>query len=158
MQDNNPFALLALVSSSDENHEIMPKPLLFKKPQGSKLTELSLLFSEVNLVPISTLYSRPFLGETLTGKTATGFCNPLCRLLYLVVVPEPLIFDLPSFACGILLSNQDHARSARKTGPSGGAPKERRRGHAEKRLSKRMFLESPFLLCSLKVFRTFQVF
>ena len=41
---------------------------------------------------------------------------------------------------------------------SGGAPKERRRGRAEKRLSKRVFLESPFLLCSLKVFRTFQVF
>ena len=39
-----------------------------------------------------------------------------------------------------------------------GAPKEPRRGRAEKRLSKRVFLESPFLLCSLKVFRTFQVF
>ena len=39
-----------------------------------------------------------------------------------------------------------------------GAPKERRRGRAEKRLSKRVFLESPFLLCSLKVFRAFQVF
>ena len=38
------------------------------------------------------------------------------------------------------------------------APKERRRGRAEKRLSKRVFLESPFLLCSLKVFSTFQVF
>ena len=38
------------------------------------------------------------------------------------------------------------------------APKERRRGRAEKRLSKRVLLESPFLLCSLKVFRTFQVF
>ena len=33
-----------------------------------------------------------------------------------------------------------------------GAPKERRRGGAEKRLSKRVFLESPFLLCSLNVF------
>ena len=33
-----------------------------------------------------------------------------------------------------------------------GAPKERRRGRAEKRLSKRVFLESPFLLCPLKVF------
>ena len=32
-----------------------------------------------------------------------------------------------------------------------GAPKERRRGRAEKRLSKRVFLESPFLLCPLKV-------
>ena len=32
-----------------------------------------------------------------------------------------------------------------------GAPKERRRGRAEKRLSKRVFLESPFLLCTLKV-------
>ena len=31
------------------------------------------------------------------------------------------------------------------------APKERRRGRAEKRLSKRVFLESPFLLCSLKI-------
>ena len=40
----------------------------------------------------------------------------------------------------------------------GGAPKERRRRRAEKRLSKRVFLESPFLLCPLKVFRTFQVF
>ena len=37
-------------------------------------------------------------------------------------------------------------------------PKERRRRRAEKRLSKRVFLESPFLLCSLMVFRTFQVF
>ena len=36
--------------------------------------------------------------------------------------------------------------------------KERRRGRAEKRLSKKVFLESPFLLCSLKVFRTFQMF
>ena len=36
---------------------------------------------------------------------------------------------------------------------SGGAPKERRRRRAEKRLSKRAFLESPFLLCTLKVFR-----
>ena len=33
----------------------------------------------------------------------------------------------------------------------GDAPKERRRGRAEKRLSKRVFLESPFLLCPLKV-------
>ena len=41
---------------------------------------------------------------------------------------------------------------------SGDAPKERRRGRAEQRLSKRVFLESPFLVCSLKVFRTFQVF
>ena len=40
----------------------------------------------------------------------------------------------------------------------GGAPKERRRRRAEKPLSKRVFLESPFLLCPLKVFRTFQVF
>ena len=40
----------------------------------------------------------------------------------------------------------------------GGAPKERRRRRAGKRLSKRVFLESPFLLCPLKVFRTFQVF
>ena len=31
----------------------------------------------------------------------------------------------------------------------GGAPKERRRRRAEKRLSKRVFLESPFLLCPL---------
>ena len=31
------------------------------------------------------------------------------------------------------------------------APKERRRRRAERRLSKRMFLESPFLLCPLKV-------
>ena len=31
-----------------------------------------------------------------------------------------------------------------------GAPKERRRGRAEKRLSKRVFLESPFLLCPLE--------
>ena len=35
---------------------------------------------------------------------------------------------------------------------NGSAPKERRRGRAEKRLSKRVFLESPFLLCPLKVF------
>ena len=34
----------------------------------------------------------------------------------------------------------------------GSAPKERRRRRAEKRLSKRVFLESPFLLCTLKVF------
>ena len=40
----------------------------------------------------------------------------------------------------------------------GSAPKERRRRRAQKRLSKRVFLESPFLLCPLKVFRTFQVF
>ena len=33
-----------------------------------------------------------------------------------------------------------------------GAPKERRRGRAAKRLSKRVFLESPFLLCPLKAF------
>ena len=39
----------------------------------------------------------------------------------------------------------------------GGTPKERRRRRAEKRSSKRVFLESPFLLCPLKVFRTFQV-
>ena len=32
-----------------------------------------------------------------------------------------------------------------------GAPKERRRRHVEKRFSKRMFLESPFLLCPFKV-------
>ena len=31
-----------------------------------------------------------------------------------------------------------------------GAPKERRRGRAEKRLSKRVFLESPLLLCPLR--------
>ena len=31
------------------------------------------------------------------------------------------------------------------------APKERRRRRAEKRFSKRVFLESPFLLCPLKV-------
>ena len=31
------------------------------------------------------------------------------------------------------------------------APRERRRRRAEKRLSKRVFLESPFLLCPLKV-------
>ena len=36
--------------------------------------------------------------------------------------------------------------------------KERRRRRAQKRLSKRVFLESPFLLCPPKVFRTFQLF
>ena len=41
---------------------------------------------------------------------------------------------------------------------NGGAPKERRRRRAEKRLSKRVFLESPFFLCPLKVFKTFRVF
>ena len=35
----------------------------------------------------------------------------------------------------------------------GDAPKERRRRRAEKQLSKRVFLDSPFLLCPLKVFR-----
>ena len=42
----------------------------------------------------------------------------------------------------------------------GGAPKERRRRRAEKRLtmSKRVILKSPSLLCPLKVFRTFQLF
>ena len=34
---------------------------------------------------------------------------------------------------------------------TGGAPKERRRRRAEKWLSKRVFLESPFLLCLFKV-------
>ena len=34
----------------------------------------------------------------------------------------------------------------------GGALQERRRRRAENRLSKKVFLESPFLLCSLKVF------
>ena len=38
----------------------------------------------------------------------------------------------------------------------GGAPKEWRRHGAEKQLSKRVFLESPFLLCLLKVFRCFK--
>ena len=47
---------------------------------------------------------------------------------------------------------------SRSAAEYGGAPKERRRRRAEKRLSKRVFLESPFLLCPLKVFkRTFQV-
>ena len=40
----------------------------------------------------------------------------------------------------------------------GVAPKERRRRHAEKRLSRRVLLESPFLRCRLKVFRIFEVF
>ena len=40
----------------------------------------------------------------------------------------------------------------------GGAPKERRRRRAETWLSKRVFLECPFLLCPLKVFRTLQLF
>ena len=40
----------------------------------------------------------------------------------------------------------------RKEGLCQGAPKERRRVRAEKRLSKRVVLESPFLLCPLKVF------
>ena len=35
----------------------------------------------------------------------------------------------------------------------GGAPNERQRRRAEKRLSKRVFLESPFLLCRLKGFQ-----
>ena len=34
---------------------------------------------------------------------------------------------------------------------NGGAPKERRRRRAEKRSSKRVFSENPFLLCSLKI-------
>ena len=38
----------------------------------------------------------------------------------------------------------------------GGAPKERRRRRAEKRSSKRVFLESPFPLCPLKVFMCFK--
>ena len=38
-----------------------------------------------------------------------------------------------------------------KTSLNGGASKERRRRRAEKRLSKRVCLESPFLLCPLKV-------
>ena len=38
----------------------------------------------------------------------------------------------------------------------GGATKERRRRRAEKRLPKRVFWESPFLLCSLKAFRCFK--
>ena len=38
------------------------------------------------------------------------------------------------------------------------APKERRRGRAEKRLSKRVFLESPFLLCYLKGSGPFRCF
>ena len=51
----------------------------------------------------------------------------------------------------------DNTRDSKKGSENQGAPKERRRGRAEKRLSKRVFLESPFLLCSLKVLRTFQV-
>ena len=40
-----------------------------------------------------------------------------------------------------------------KNAKNGGAPKERRRRRVEKRLSKRVFLESPFLLCCLKGFQ-----
>ena len=43
---------------------------------------------------------------------------------------------------GGVLRNSFHVQSA---------PKERRRRRAEKRSSKRVFLESPFLLCPLKV-------
>ena len=39
---------------------------------------------------------------------------------------------------------------------SGGAPKERRRSHVERRSSKRVFLESPFLLFPLKLFKCFK--
>ena len=42
------------------------------------------------------------------------------------------------------------------TNKIGGAPKERGRRRAEKRLSKTVFLESPFLLCPLKAFRCFK--
>ena len=50
-----------------------------------------------------------------------------------------------------------HVHRGTARGPLGGrenqgAPKERRRGRAEKRLSKRVFLDSLFLLCPLKVF------
>ena len=38
-----------------------------------------------------------------------------------------------------------------------GPPQERRRCCAEKRLSKRVFLESPFLLCPLKVFSCLKI-
>ena len=46
-----------------------------------------------------------------------------------------------------------HPLVARSVHMDQGAPKERRRGRAEKRLSRRVFLESPFLLWSLKVFQ-----
>ena len=43
-----------------------------------------------------------------------------------------------------------------KSASSGGAPKERRRHRAEKRLSQSVILESPFLLCPLEGFRCFR--
>ena len=67
---------------------------------------------------------------------------------------EPVGYLVFSGSSGLV----SHA-GCHKTSISGGAPEERRRRRAEKRLSKRVFLESPFPLCPLKkVFRTFQVF
>ena len=54
---------------------------------------------------------------------------------------------------------EDTLRATCSAGPFCLLPtKEQRRRRAEKRLSKSVFLESPFLLCPLKVFRTLQVF
>ena len=56
----------------------------------------------------------------------------------------------------VTTSRSNKSKRARAGICTWGALKERRRCRAEKRLSKRVFLESPFSLCPLKVFRCFE--
>ena len=53
--------------------------------------------------------------------------------------------------CGLLRRNQNGGLTSEGLAQNQSAPKERRRRRAEKRLYKRVFWESPFLLCPLKV-------
>ena len=77
-------------------------------------------------------------------------------------------FRLPDFALKLALSKTSRFLTkveflgvgvfSPQSNIHGVEPKEQRRRRAEKRLSKRASLESPFLLCPLRVFRTSQVF
>ena len=86
----------------------------------------------------------------LSQKILRMFCLFSHALLYFLILSGQMLKNSVCLEalCNIFCSGKVYQ----------GAPKEWRSGRAEKRLSKRVFLESPFLLCSLKVCRTFQVF
>ena len=149
----------------------LPVPLSVPNPPPSPIPLIS-----IGRQPPSTQLSRP---QTSLPRRPIGTRTPLQKLPPVKTTPSQRIFcgqekklsckaifylkksrwqpaRLFSEAIFEVFLDSEKGMSQKNPDSTGGVPKEWRRRCAEKRLSKRVFLESPFLLCPLKVFRCFK--
>ena len=151
--------------SHESAHGDSTKHTTFEASSGNNLAMKQITSTNKNSIARLFLrwfqgFPKPFKSRRPNSVSLLRLTSARITLCYFVL--KTLVNPFSGFAWGFGIENGgrliklqssafDKETQHHKSSRNQGAPKERRRGRAEKRLSKRLFLESPFLLCPLKV-------